>query len=245
MVGSGLRIFTKLYCSNDQALGAMIYFITCASIFIVGTILFYLSLHTEFARHHINKNREHDSHQMSLSYFVTIFKKLATPSITIFIIFFVTCTIFPVLIIDIKAYQYTILNNDRWMTVLITFIFAVGDYISRQVVLIKVKMKELLKLAIMRFLIAIPIGVMFYASIWNHDIGLFIFTSILALTHGEFACYGFMKYGESLEINEQETGAAIMEFFLSMGIASAGLAASFIDYIIQYLKPQSNILGDN
>ena len=126
------------------------------------------------------------------------------------------------------------------MTVWITFIFAVGDYIARQLVVINIKMSNLLTLSVIRFLIAIPIAILFYASIWNHDIALFIFAAFLALTHGELSCYCFMKYGQSLESDEQETGAAIMELFLSMAIALAGLAANFIDYVIRYIKVSNN-----
>ena len=138
----------------------------------------------------------------------------------------VTYTMYPSFFQDIPS-QYSSLNNNGWMVLLVTFIAGFGDYCGRLWLPFKDKVKDGRKLCVLAAIriILIPIAVLFYYEVIINDILLYIVICIVMLSNGNLNALIMVKYPTCLTQNEDEIGAAIIQLAYSSGLTLGSVIA--------------------
>lgn len=139
--------------------------------------------------------------------------------------------VLPTFLLNVPS-EYSSLNADQWITVVVGCIYAVADYVGRQVVVIRMRMQSVLALTVIR-IACIPIAILFYKSVVVNEAALYIFTLLFGLSHGQISCFTFMEYTGLLAVEEQETGTVIMQFWLVAGTAVSGLLSWALEMCVR------------
>ena len=234
LFSSALRVITKLTFPGARELGCSVYFAITAAFLIIAAILFYTLLRSEFVKYHLKIQglRRELQKKRNWEYYRQIQQKLITSSLSIFLLLAVSMTVLPSFLLNVSS-EWDVLNEDKWITVVVGSIWAVADYIGRQIVVIKIQMNTVCVLSVVR-ICTIPIAVLLYKSVIVSEWVLYIFTMFVGLTHGQLTCFTFMEYSECLEVEEQETGTVIMEFWLVAGTAFSGLLSWILEQSLRF-----------
>lgn len=234
LFSSALRVITKLTFPGARELGCSVYFAITAAFLIIAAILFYTLLRSEFVKYHLKIQglRRELQKKRNWEYYRQIQQKLITSSLSIFLLLAVSMTVLPSFLLNVSS-EWDVLNEDKWITVVVGSIWAVADYLGRQIVVIKIQMNTVCVLSVVR-ICTIPIAVLLYKSVIVSEWVLYIFTMFVGLTHGQLTCFTFMEYSECLEVEEQETGTVIMEFWLVAGTAFSGLLSWILEQSLRF-----------
>jgi len=245
-----LRITTKLALPDDLYLSTLIYFVITGVILGLCIVSYFMLLKLPIGKYYMKEvamrkeeRKEEEKRVLGVgeegkgNYYMNVAKKIWVEMVEVFLIFFVSLSLFPGMTLQIET---TSGLSEDWFGVLMTFTFQVFDFLGRTLPrwLILFNVKTLW----------IPVGLrvvffpLFILSInplvFDSDAFYFIFMMAFALSNGYCATLAMMYGPTRVKDGEKEVAGIMMSFVLNFGI----LVAVHFAYLLLYLvKGQSPI----
>jgi equilibrative nucleoside transporter 1/2/3 len=250
------RIMTKALFPEKYQISALMYFSIAALVLVACLVTYFMMLKMEFAQYYSNLSKEqpsingsvvpratsrltnsedpllgkYDDDLKSNPHWTQVIKKIWPDCIMVFYVFFLTLSVFPGFVLLIGEG----LDWAEWYGVFLVFTFQVFDLVGR----------TLPRWFLWLSPATLPIGVysrtvffpLFFLSVAPALIGWpwsFVFMTLFALTNGYCGTLAMMYAPQKCDDNEKETGAAIMSFFLNLGILFAGHFGILLLYIVE------------
>lgn len=265
-----IRIVTKAAYSSNPVAGifpsTLIYFILACVVEMLCIASYFLLLRLPFAKYHmtkvtgaaalrgsLNQSTEDDSETAGLldaQQPVTVwgvFKKIFSYCYSVWIVFFVTLSLFPGMTSLIPNNMNDFPHDRDWFGVCNIFIFQVFDFVGRSLprwfVIIPPRFIWLFSTSRVVFgalfiLCIVPNGHPIFASNWAS----FVIMTFFALTNGYMGTLSMMFAPDAVLDQEKGKAGMIMSVFLQLGIFMAVLFALFILYLVNVCQLPSFLI---
>ena len=180
---------------------------------------------------HLNRKQNEN---YKFTNYSTVWKKVKWPTIAVHLTFLVTFLMFPGIVSSIPS-QYSFINKDSWMSVILITEFNLFDWVGRQFGIyfyFGFTSNTLWIGTLFRLFFLYPVFIAMYKQYVINDIIANVSVILLGLTNGYFCSLSFTFAGQCTSITEMEANGAIMSFGLVMGVFLGSSISTAISYIL-------------
>uniref|UniRef100_A0A0N5BK41 Equilibrative nucleoside transporter n=1 Tax=Strongyloides papillosus TaxID=174720 RepID=A0A0N5BK41_STREA len=246
--------------SNNPKVAATAYFVVSLAVIVICFFSIPLLKKLEFYRYYDdlsktsiqNKNGDEEDAKISLSVYLEVFKKGWQQMINVFLVFFVTLTIYPTILSDIVPAKYhdndwTFFISKKYFSAITCFLFfnffaSAGNMIAGY---IPMKYKRLTSIPIIIRLLFIPFFIfcnfrperrtwdVVFVNEWWYIIG----NIIMAFTSGYFSSLSMMYAPQAVDPSKSHIAGMMAAFFLISGICAGVGFTFFVTYFTESLGP--------
>eukprot|EP00118_Oscarella_pearsei_P004230 m.17713 g.17713 ORF g.17713 m.17713 type:complete len:439 (+) comp27542_c0_seq1:111-1427(+) len=245
---ASLAAIFSLLGGNDYKDSAIGYFACAVAVILLAIVTFFLLSRLKFSQFYIEVNQASmdtvvqdqeakDDQKKESPNFLFIFKRIWKPALSVYLVFFVSLTVFPAVASNIKSVAKDP-SASPWTSTYFTpvtcfLLFNVGDFTGRTIAvwIPFISAKWLWVPSLLRFAF-IPLFALCNTSAHNPSTVLMsdafpvVFMALMALSNGYLSTLAMM-YGPGLVPDkDKETAGTMMAFFLGGGLVS-GSAFSF------------------
>ncbi|ETO11960.1 hypothetical protein RFI_25420 [Reticulomyxa filosa] len=198
-------------------------------------------------------------HKQQQTSYLLVFHKVKFIAVAVFLVLFITFLMFPGaswllcsektkatkkrhfyynihkgLVVGIQS-QYSSVNDNDWMPVIMVTVYNLGDYFGRQFLASWTSFgftpKTLWIGCIWRFWMY-PVFLIMYNGWWNNDIAACLIMFVFSASNGHFCCLCFIWANQIVEPFEKELTLNLMTFALVFGISVGSFMALAISELL-------------
>jgi hypothetical protein len=164
-----------------------------------------------------------------------VFRKAFPNLMVVFTIFVSTLLLWPAVVTEIPSYNFPYLEQTRWWSLILLFIFAISDCGGRLLVANRhgITASNVWFFAFLRTVICIPLvvcsakGIFFTNDLWSVS-----FILLLGLTNGYLGSLSIMLVNDVVEESEQGLAGTFTGVFLNGGLVVGATLSLLADKII-------------
>jgi solute carrier family 29 (equilibrative nucleoside transporter), member 1/2/3 len=231
----------------ELRLSAMIYFALAGAIIVGCIVSINIFVNLPFVKYYVSKSKDVEAQPLlgesgdfkphtEAVPIGPVLRKLWLEAVEVFYIFFVTLSIFPGVMFQIKGDNPSLLSSG-WLAVIYVSLFQIFDYVGRQFTSIGVIPPKWVWLPVILRTGFVPLFVfcvqpLFFVSNWWG----WSFMVVFAITNGYLGSVGMMHGPQRVADHQKETAGTIMMVFLQLGIF---LGLHFAFYFLWQFNPDA------
>ncbi|VDK55210.1 unnamed protein product [Anisakis simplex] len=228
------------------------------SVFILPKLDFYRYYQNKAAESHkdIDLDQPNKPNASKLQLYLDVFKQVWVQCMNVFLTFFVTLTIFPAIMAEIKLYRadgkYDFILPEFLFTPVTTFLLfnllaMIGSTVAN---FVQWPSPRFLSIPVLIRLSLIPL-MMFcnyrparrtWPVYFTSEYVYFVFAIIMSFTNGYFSSLGMMYAPKSVDKSKAAVAGMMSAFFLIFGICCGVAFTFFVAYFTDYLGPNAQLL---
>lgn len=160
-----------------------------------------------------------------------VFKKVIVNELSVFLVFYVSLSLWPPLVTEIPSYNFPELESSGWWPLILLNLFSFSDCVGRLLTPYRGMLtKSNIWIVVVARFIFVPLLICSALGYYfQHDIFSIIFTCGLGLTNGYVGTLSVVMVNECVSQNEKGLAGTYTGFFLNLGLVFGATTALGID----------------